>query len=592
MADSTVVREVKGRLRLDTTDLNRASQATKQFGTDVEQQIGVKAKGHTLEAQTAFSRLVGEVDGLPPSLTRATVYMERMNNEGSSIVQSLGGVGTVATVAGAAVVAFATESAKHYQELAEQVLNYERVTGQSAEASSRMVEVANDLGISSDTLAGAMFRLDQRINSAGSSAKTHTPTLQSLGVAIAHTSDGSVDLNNTLLNVADAYQRAGSGADKDAILFAAFGRSGRDLIPILEQGSSGLRALSDNASNVFTQQQLEQAHQYAVATNELGKSWESMSHELVGDLVPALTKATDGASRFLEQAKAPKTRDWIDYAATLLPFGPIIDNLARSDDSASVKARQHQAAIDQLTGSIKLADTAAQAYNDELKGEADAADKAIQGALGYQQAELSVTRAEDALTAAQKSGSASADQLQQMQVDVEKSLWDAAKAAAENAVQQQGVAGTADEARVRIQAQKDELNKLAGTVSGPVHTALQGFLDTLNAFPTEKTVEINAVLNGSGQGFLAGQGFASGGRPPAGRPYWVGEKGPELRIDDRPGTIIPNGQAVAGVPQRVAEGQPLTINQRIEIPVMLDQDVIGRLVDRRVEQALAQGLRS
>jgi len=33
-------------------------------------------------------------------------------------------------------------------------------------------------------------------------------------------------------------------------------------------------------------------------------------------------------------------------------------------------------------------------------------------------------------------------------------------------------------------------------------------------------------------------GFAAGGRPPVGRPYLVGEKGPELRIDNRAGMIV------------------------------------------------------
>ena len=35
--------------------------------------------------------------------------------------------------------------------------------------------------------------------------------------------------------------------------------------------------------------------------------------------------------------------------------------------------------------------------------------------------------------------------------------------------------------------------------------------------------------------------FANGGRPPVGRPSVVGERGPELFVPDRAGTIIPNG---------------------------------------------------
>ena len=40
--------------------------------------------------------------------------------------------------------------------------------------------------------------------------------------------------------------------------------------------------------------------------------------------------------------------------------------------------------------------------------------------------------------------------------------------------------------------------------------------------------------------------FAKGGRPPVGRPSIVGEKGPELFVPDRAGTIIPNNQLGGG----------------------------------------------
>jgi hypothetical protein len=43
-----------------------------------------------------------------------------------------------------------------------------------------------------------------------------------------------------------------------------------------------------------------------------------------------------------------------------------------------------------------------------------------------------------------------------------------------------------------------------------------------------------------GNAFASLLGFADGGRPPVGRPSIVGERGPELFVPDRPGTIIPN----------------------------------------------------
>ena len=51
---------------------------------------------------------------------------------------------------------------------------------------------------------------------------------------------------------------------------------------------------------------------------------------------------------------------------------------------------------------------------------------------------------------------------------------------------------------------------------------------------------LKAVFPGSSL-FSALPGFANGGRPPVGRPSVVGERGPELFVPDRAGTIIPNG---------------------------------------------------
>lgn len=50
-------------------------------------------------------------------------------------------------------------------------------------------------------------------------------------------------------------------------------------------------------------------------------------------------------------------------------------------------------------------------------------------------------------------------------------------------------------------------------------------------------------LSVAGPGFFSGgmiPGFANGGRPPVGRPSIVGERGPELFVPDRAGTIVPN----------------------------------------------------
>ena len=53
---------------------------------------------------------------------------------------------------------------------------------------------------------------------------------------------------------------------------------------------------------------------------------------------------------------------------------------------------------------------------------------------------------------------------------------------------------------------------------------------------------VNTLLKSTGLGIFSSlPGFANGGRPPVGRPSVVGERGPELFVPDRAGTILPNG---------------------------------------------------
>mgnify|MGYP001306032607 FL=1 len=61
---------------------------------------------------------------------------------------------------------------------------------------------------------------------------------------------------------------------------------------------------------------------------------------------------------------------------------------------------------------------------------------------------------------------------------------------------------------------------------------------------------VNTILGGIAPGIFGGLpklfGFANGGRPPVGKPSIVGEKGPELFVPRRSGTIIPNDKLGGG----------------------------------------------
>lgn len=115
-----------------------------------------------------------------------------------------------------------------------------------------------------------------------------------------------------------------------------------------------------------------------------------------------------------------------------------------------------------------------------------------------------------------------------------------------------------DAAKAALQDQQREaqrLNSLFGgigqTISGGIVNALTGAQsaaqalgDTLSNIGKQLLqLGINTLLKAAFPGpgiFGTLTGFANGGRPPVGRPSIVGERGPELFVPSRAGTIVPN----------------------------------------------------
>ena len=102
----------------------------------------------------------------------------------------------------------------------------------------------------------------------------------------------------------------------------------------------------------------------------------------------------------------------------------------------------------------------------------------------------------------------------------------------------------------------DAFEKLNTTIQSDIKSGIKGLIkgtSTLgdmvsNIADRFLDLALNQALfgNAGGQTVTGGLfkflGFANGGRPPVGRPSVVGEKGPELFVPDRSGTIIPNSQ--------------------------------------------------
>jgi biotin operon repressor len=325
---------------------------------------------------------------------------------GSEAGKALSGITSGASVAtlglGALAVgvgALALEGVKSFVELGSEIRNFQRVSGASAEVSSEWVAISKDLGLSTETTATGVFRLSKAING-------HADVLKADGIEIAKTKDGHVDLTATLLNVGDAYKKAGTGVEGNKIAFDAFGRSGKELLPVLGKTREELQKFIEEArkhGEVFSQADLQRTYDYKLAMHGLSEAVGGLERSIGAGLVPALARGAKDLADFID--KAQTGAEWLNkisggrsVVSSGFATGPTqAQGIA---DLAVKQGRMTQLEADRMLAASMTAKQAAENVAKGLAHEQEAADaaakeiKALEGALdGYVRSQTAVSGA-------------------------------------------------------------------------------------------------------------------------------------------------------------------------------------------------------
>ncbi|MCU1483680.1 MAG: hypothetical protein JWN67_426 [Actinomycetia bacterium] len=206
------------------------------------------------------------------------------------------GVAAGAAVVGAGLLKMSMDGVKSYVALAGEVRNYQRVSGASAEDSSRMVAASKAVGVESQSTANAVFRLSQNV-------EKHSDVLKADGIEVVRNAKGHTDLQQTLLAVADAYQKTEDPAKRNKLVMDAFGRSGAAILPILASGKDRLEefwAAAEKHHQILSDEDLTKARDYNQATRELGQAWSGLERKLGAKVVPALTGVAKGLTDVID----------------------------------------------------------------------------------------------------------------------------------------------------------------------------------------------------------------------------------------------------------------------------------------------------
>lgn len=499
-----------------------------------DRELKVKIVGDSRGGEKAFKNIDNASERSGGILGRVSGFMQgaldKVGLGGSKASKALGGMGDVmggglaagATAGAAAIGAIGATVAKGINDfvgLAAEVRNFKQLTGATAEESSRFVAALDDFGISADKGASAIFKL-------GKGADANAKQLSEMGVEIARNADGSVNLTETTLNVADAYTRTQDPAKRAQLVTAAFGKSGSDLIPILEQGRKGLDEFFKGADQNFqllSDEDLAKAREYELAMDALGDATSGLSREIGSNAAPAVADFANALAEVITQADNMGVLDDLARAikdAGLTALGPIgaysslrdrLDDLTGASDKAAKKTEEAAATQTRMEEATEGATEAVRDGAKAAQEQERALDSLLRAQLGMIDADIRLENSQIAVREAREehdAAMAKAAAATGKDIALNRENEKATQALKQAIVDEAGalVAKTkVDEesaGRTLSQAQANEIFKarlleVASTLApgSPLRAELQGYAGQLQSLPEAKQTLLTAVAD-------------------------------------------------------------------------------------------------
>jgi hypothetical protein len=207
--------------------------------------------------------------------------------------------GALALGAGAAITTFGVKSVAAFQETALAAGKLSDATGLTVEDASRLQEVAGDLGVSTDSLAGSLVRMQKAVAS-------NSDAVQELGIETQRTADGQVDVNATFLETVRKLGTVEDANEKALLASQLFGKGFADSAELILGSADDIQKRLDEVSGaqVITPEQVERARKFRDQMDDLSDSLKQVELTVgdqlvpvIGDLAEALVQVQSAAGK-------------------------------------------------------------------------------------------------------------------------------------------------------------------------------------------------------------------------------------------------------------------------------------------------------
>ncbi len=261
--EQTALEKLNGQLKDEKESTDKAAGSTRTFGDDIRD-LG-NALG--LNASPAVEAIAQKFDGLSSSAGKA--------------ILAIGAVGGKLY-----------EMAKNTAESADKILTLSMETGIATDELQKLQYASELIDVDVSTMANSMERMIRTMNSAREGTKGAEEAFTKLGIRYTTATGELRDANEVFYEVIDRLGTISNETERDALAMEVFGKSARDLNPLIIQGSARLKELGDEAERtgkIMSGEELAKAGQLSDALERMEKTGESLKNSLALMVIPVLT---------------------------------------------------------------------------------------------------------------------------------------------------------------------------------------------------------------------------------------------------------------------------------------------------------------
>jgi len=264
----------------------------------------------------------------------------------------------------------------------DEVAKMSQKVGVAVETLSAYKHVAELSGITLDTVAVGLRRFAQNSLDMSRGLGEARREFKDLGIQVTDANGNVREMEDLILEVADRFSKMEDGTVKTAMAMRLFGRSGAEMIPMLNKGSAGIKEMTDEARAlglVFSEKSAKACEDFNDSMTRLKGTLRGLTQDIGNMVIPAMTDMMSMILRLRDiETAIPKYKM---LQGSIAEYENEITKLTKALEKEEVQEWKNENKIDDLNAQLENAQYWLSERKKELEG-LTKAEKTYQDTMG------------------------------------------------------------------------------------------------------------------------------------------------------------------------------------------------------------------